>query len=130
MSLRLSLLLLALLVPAAFGASGLESSRAGAREARERVAALRTQQMALRSELNGVAATIQGLKERRQGRVLVNRELDAALRRSQELSGNLSTLAQTLGQAEGEAQRQNLELLSALSQALGEARKRFDKLPL
>ncbi|MGQ0507318.1 MAG: TetR family transcriptional regulator [Myxococcaceae bacterium] len=88
---------------------------------------IRAQQQSQRMELNGLAARIGAMKAER--KVLRAGELETALRRSQELSGVLTTLAQSLAMAEGEAQKQNVALLNALSQALLETRQRYDALP-
>ncbi len=124
---RFAVLLAVLLAaPALALTAALEGARAGATAARERVSALRTQQMALRGELNAVASRIEQLKAARGGKVLRGSELEQALRRSQELSGTLTELAQSVAGAEGEAQKQHLALLAALSQELAELRARFD----
>ncbi len=125
---RRSLLLAALLLLSSpsLAATALESVRSGATSARERVSSLRSRQMALRQELNGVAGRIEALKTERKGKVLGSPELEQALRRSQELSGALTDLAQAVASADGDAQKQNLALLTALSAELVQLRGRFD----
>jgi hypothetical protein len=108
-------------------ASKVEDARASAAAARRQVVDIRSQQMATRQELNQLAARIQGLKAAQKGRIRVGSELDTALRRSQELSGTLTSIAQRLAAAESGAERENLALLSALSQEIGRVRAEFDK---
>jgi chromosome segregation ATPase len=124
---RLSALLLCLLlgVPA-WGASGLEAVRGRAQTARTEVRSLRGQQQSLREELNGLAARIEALKSARQGRLTAGTELEAALRRSQELSGSLTGLAQSVAAAEGESERAHLALHAALSEELSRLRSAWD----
>ncbi|MCY1016606.1 TetR family transcriptional regulator [Pyxidicoccus sp. MSG2] len=124
---RLSALLLCLLlgVPA-WGASGLEAVRGRAQTARTEVRSLRGQQQSLREELNGLAARIEALKSARQGRLTAGTELEAALRRSQELSGSLTGLAQSVAAAEGESERAHLALHTALSEELSRLRAAWD----
>lgn len=124
---RLLALVLCLLsgVPA-WGASGLEAVRGRAQAARQEVRSLRGQQQALRDELNGLAARIDSLKAERQGRLTAGTELEAALRRSQELSGSLTGLAQSVAAAEGESERAHLALHTALSEELARLRAAWD----
>lgn len=124
---RLPALLLCLLlgVPA-WGASGLEAVRGKAQAARAEVRSLRGQQQALREELNGLAARIEALKAERQGRLTAGTDLETALRRSQELSGSLTGLAQSVAAAEGESERAHLALHTALSEELARLRAAWD----
>lgn len=124
---RLLALLLCLVsgVPA-WGASGLEAVRGRAQAARLEVRSLRGQQQGLRDELNGLAARIESLKVERQGRLTAGTELEAALRRSQELSGSLTGLAQSVAAAESESERAHLALHAALSEELGRLRVAWD----
>jgi hypothetical protein len=110
----------------AWAASGLDALRAEAQAARVQVRELRERQQALRGELNTLAGRIESLKAERQGRLVAGAELEAALRRSQELSGELSGLAQALAGAEGEAERRNLALHTALSEELARVRAAWD----
>ncbi|MCY1031731.1 TetR family transcriptional regulator [Corallococcus sp. BB11-1] len=127
MTLRALALLACLLVGAAAGASsGLEQARAQAQSARVGVRALRTQQQGLREELNGLAARIETLKSQRQGKLTTGEELESALRRSQELSGELTGLAQSVSGAEGDVERAHLALHGALSQELTRLRSAWD----
>ncbi|WP_164007761.1 TetR family transcriptional regulator [Pyxidicoccus trucidator] len=124
---RLPALLLCLLLAApAWGASGLDTVRGRAQTARTEVRTLRGQQQALREELNGLAARIEALKAERQGRLTAGTELESALRRSQELSGSLTGLAQSVAAAEGESERSHLALHTALSEELSRLRTAWD----
>ncbi|AEI62427.1 developmental regulator SasN [Corallococcus macrosporus] len=114
----LALLLSLLLAMPGQAASGLEAVRGRAQVARAETRALRGQQQTLRDELNGLAARIETLKARRQGRLMAGTDLEDALRRSQELSGQLTRLAQAVVAAEGEAERAHLALHTALSDEL------------
>ncbi|MFP2959806.1 TetR family transcriptional regulator [Myxococcus sp. 1LA] len=119
MNLRsLALLLSLLLAVPGQAASGLEAVRGRAQVARAETRSLRGQQQTLRDELNGLAARIETLKAQRQGRLMAGPELEDALRRSQELSGQLTRLAQAVVSAEGESERAHLALHTALSDEL------------
>ncbi|RYZ33715.1 MAG: TetR family transcriptional regulator [Myxococcaceae bacterium] len=122
----LALLACLLLAAPAGAASGLEQARAKAQAARSGVRTLRTQQQGLRDELNGLAARIETLKSQRQGKLTTGGELESALRRSQELSGELTGLAQSVSGAEGEVERAHLALHGALSQELTRLRSAWD----
>ncbi|MBZ4400173.1 TetR family transcriptional regulator [Myxococcus faecalis] len=111
----------------AWAASGLEAARARAQVARTEARALRTQQQTLRDELQGVAERIEALKARAQGRLTTGTELETALRRSQELSGSLTQLAQAVSTAEGESERAHVALHQALSEELGRLMTAWDK---
>ena len=127
MTLRALALVACLLLGAPAGAaSGLEQARAKAQTARVEVRTLRTQQQGLRDELNGLAARIEALKAQRQGRLTPGGELESALRRSQELSGQLTGLAQSVSGAEGEVERAHLALHGELSQELTRLRSAWD----
>ncbi len=124
----LHLVLAALLfAQGAFAASRLEAMRASAQSARQQVSSLKSRQMELRKELNEVASRIEALKASRQGKLLSGGELDAALRRSQELSGALTELARSVATAEAAADKENLALLESLSDELKRLRAEFDR---
>lgn len=114
----LTLMLCLLLGAPVWAASELEATRAKAQVARTQVRALRERQQMLRGELNGLAARIETLKAQQQGKLTTGPELEQALRRSQELSGELTGLAQSVVGAEGEAERAHLALHAALSEDL------------
>ncbi|QRK13040.1 TetR family transcriptional regulator [Archangium violaceum] len=123
--------LLALLLSLSLGmpvwaASGLDALRSEAQAGRAQVRELRERQQVLRSELNTLAGRIEQLKAEQRGRLVAGPELETALRRSQELSGQLTGLAQSLAGAESEAERRNLALHSALSDELARVRAAWD----
>lgn len=110
----------------AWGASGVEAARARAQVARAEARTLRTQQQGLRDELQSVSTRIQTLKAERQGSLTAGTELETALRRSQELSGSLTRLAQAVSTAEGESERAHVALHQALSEELARLRGAWD----
>ncbi|AGC42610.1 developmental regulator SasN [Myxococcus stipitatus DSM 14675] len=122
----LALALCLLLGVPALGASGVEAARARAQVARTEARALRTQQQGLRDELQSVSSRIQTLKAERQGSLTAGTELETALRRSQELSGSLTQLAQAVSTAEGESERAHVALHQALSEELARLRGAWD----
>ncbi len=122
----LPLLLCLLLGAPAWATSGVEALRAEAREARTQVRGLRERQQGLSAELNTLAGRIETLKAERRGQLVAGAELEEALRRSQELSGALTGLAQALAEAESESARRNLALHEALSQELARVRASWD----
>jgi uncharacterized coiled-coil DUF342 family protein len=112
-----------------WAASGVDALRTEARTARTQVRDLRDHQQVLRAELNTLAGRIEQLKAEQKGRLVAGPELETALRQSQELSGQLSGLAQSLSGAETEAERRNLALHSALSEELARVRAAWDAAP-
>ena len=125
-------LLLALtlsLSTAASGATAVEANRAQAAAARAKVNELRARQMSLRQELNQLASEIESLKAREAGALIPGGQLDGSLKRSQELSSLLTDAAQQLSGAEGQAERENLALLSALSEGLNQLKAQWDRGP-
>jgi prefoldin subunit 5 len=121
-----ALLLSLLLGTPAWAASGLEGPRSEARTARTQVREMRERQQVLRGELNTLAGRIESLKAEQQGRLVAGPELESALRRSQELSGELTGLAQSLAGAETESERRNLALYTALSEELVRVRASWE----
>jgi hypothetical protein len=121
-----SLLLCLLLGAPAWATSGLDGPRAEARAARTQVRELRERQQSLRAQLNTLAGRIESLKAEQQGRLVAGPELESALRHSQELSGQLTGLAQSLAGAEAEAERRNLTLHTALSEELSRVRAAWE----
>lgn len=122
----IALLLCFSLARPAWSASGLDALRTGAQAGRAQVRELREHQQSLRSELNTLAGRIEQLKSEQKGRLVAGPELESALRRSQELSGQLTGLAQSLAGAESAAERRNLALHSALSDELARVRAAWD----
>jgi prefoldin subunit 5 len=121
-----ALLLCLLLGTPSWALTGLESVRAKAQAARTEVRTLRERQQALRGELNGLAERIETLKAERQGKLTSSAELDQALKRSQELSGTLTGLAQSVAGAEGESERAHVALHAALSEELTRVKAAWD----
>lgn len=105
----------------------LEAVRSSARALREQVSALRASQLAQRNELSSVSQRIEQLKARQKGALAAGGELDQALKRSQELSGVLSGLAQQVSAREGELESANVTLLEGLTAELTRLRADFDR---
>ncbi len=103
--------------------AGLEGARAGSQAARQKLSEIRGRQMSMRMELNHVAGQIEALKAQDKR----GAELDAALRKSQALSGSLAEAAQELSRAEAEAERDHLALLGALTEELERVRIRAER---
>ncbi|HYO58980.1 TetR family transcriptional regulator [Archangium sp.] len=122
----LSSLLCLFLGAPVWAASEVDTLRAEARTARTQVRELRDRQQTLRAELNTLAGRIELLKAEQKGRLVSGPELETALRRSQELSGQLTGLAQSLAGAETEAERRNLALHTALSDELARVRAAWE----
>ncbi len=116
-----------LLTLPAWAAGKLDTLRASAKSAREQVGAVRNEQMAKRQQLNQLSAKIEALKGEAKGKLLPGGQLDAALKQSQELSGALTALAQTMSGRETELEQANLALLEALSGQLTQLRADFDR---
>ncbi len=127
MKLRAALLTACLFALSAFAAGPLDALRANSRGAREQVTSLRAEQLRQRSELSSLSARIETLKAASRGKLLPGGELDAALKRSQELSGALGLLAQQSAGRESTLETANLALLDGLSAELTRTRAEFDR---
>lgn len=127
MKLRAALLSACLFALSAFAAGPLDALRANSRGAREQVTSLRAEQLRQRSELSSLSARIETLKAASRGKLLPGGELDAALKRSQELSGALGLLAQQSAGRESTLETANLALLDGLSAELTRTRAEFDR---
>jgi len=127
MNLRAALLAFTLLATAAGAATGVEAMRANAAGLRSQVGKLRGEQLSKRNELSTVSGRIEALKAASKGSLLSGGELDLALKRSQELSGTLTELAQKLSAREAELESANLTLLEGLSAELTRLRGEFDR---
>lgn len=127
MNLRGALLSLLLLAGSGWAATGLEAMRANAAGLRGQVGQLRSEQLAKRNELSTVSSRIEGLKAASKGKLLPGSELDQALKRSQELSGTLTELAQRLTSREVELESANVSLVEGLSAELNRLRAEFDR---
>lgn len=127
MKLRALLLTACLFALPGWAAGSLDALRSGSRGAREQVSSLRAEQLKQRGELSTLSSRIETLKAESKGKLLPGGELDAALKRSQELSGALSELAQQVSGREAELEAANLALLDGLSSELSRLRADFDR---
>jgi hypothetical protein len=127
MKLRAALLAVMLLASQGWAASGVEAMRGTASGLRAQVSSIRAEQLARRNELSTVSSRIEALKAQSKGALLPGSELDQSLKRSQELSGTLTELAQRLSARESELEAANLALLEALSGELTRVRAEFDR---
>lgn len=116
-----SLLLLSLAGPA-WAATSVPDAEKAAASARQDVAQVRGRQQAVRGELAQVARRIEAAKAGGGTGVLPRAELDGLLRRSQELSNELTSLAQRLSDEEAKALAADQSLLDALSAQLSSVR--------
>ncbi len=110
-----------------WGAGSLDALRSGSRGARDQVTARRADQLKQRNELSTLSSRIETLKAASKGKLLPGGELDAALKRSQELSGALSELAMQVNGREAELETANVALLDGLSSELTRLRAEFDR---
>ncbi|MDP3238253.1 MAG: TetR family transcriptional regulator [Myxococcales bacterium] len=127
MNLRAAILALTLLASQAWAATGVEAMRANAAGLRSQVSQLRGEQLSKRNELSQVSGRIEVLKSQSKGALLAGSELDQALKRSQELSGTLTDLAQKVSAREVELESANMALLDGLSAELTRLRGEFDR---
>lgn len=127
MKLRAALLALLLVASQAWAVTGLEAMRANASGLRGQVAQIRSEQLTKRNELSVLSGRIEALKSQTKGALVTGSELDQALKRSQELSGGLTELAQRLASRESELEAANLSLLEGLSAELTRLRAEFDR---
>jgi hypothetical protein len=124
---RLLLTLFCLTASVAMGATPLETLRSTAAASRAAVNQARGEQLKDQAELNALGARIETLKAAQKGKLLNGGDLDAALKRSQELSSALTDLAGSLSSRESELEAANLALLNALSDSLASLRAQFDR---
>ena len=127
MKFRSTLLAVLLLTVPAWGAGQLDTLRSSAKAAREQASVVRSEQMQKRQQLNQLSSRIETLKAEAKGKLLPGGQLDAALKQSQELSGALTALAQTMSTRESDLESANLALLQALSAQLDSLRADFDR---
>lgn len=127
MKLSAVLLTACLLAFPVWAAGSLDALRSGSRGARDQVTALRAEQLKQRNELSTLSSQIETLKAASRGKLLPGSELDAALKRSQELSGVLSELATQVNGREAELETANVALLDGLSSELTRVRSEFDR---
>lgn len=122
-----SLVVAAVLASGGAWATGADALRTQAAAARQDVLKLRQSQLATRAELGQLAARIEQLKAAAQGSLLPAPELDAALKKSQELATALTGLSQTLSTREGELESANVALVDALGQELASLRGAYER---
>jgi len=127
MKLKAALLIACLFALPALAAGPLDALRAESRGLRDQVSAVKGQQLAGRNELSKLSERITTLKAESKGKLLPGGELDAALKRSQELSTSLSDLAQSVAGKESALENANLALLDGLSAELNRVRAEFDR---
>lgn len=116
-----------LLALPAWAVGALDGLRGNSRALREQVTGLRAQQLSQRNELSQLSSRIEALKANQKGKLLPGGELDAALKRSQELSGVLTELSAQVSGREAELETANLSLLDGLSAELARVRADFDR---
>lgn len=105
------------MVGSAGEASPVAQLRAAAEGSRQQVSQLKVAQSELRSRLDEVVARIDLLKEQK-GNLFPGNELKSWLRRSQDLSRELTAVAHSLSEEEATAQKNELALISGLSEEL------------
>ncbi len=98
-------------------ASPIAQLRAAAEGSRQQVNRLRVEQSELRARLDEVAARIDLLKEQKRD-LFPGNELKSWLRRSQDLSRELTSVAHSLSEEEAKAQKNELALISGFSEEL------------
>ncbi len=103
------------------------AARSGSGGAGSAVSQTRGNQLKSEAELNALGSRIEELKSQAKGKLLPGSELDAALKRSQELSGVLTEMAQSLSTKQAELESANVALLTELSNALTSLKGQFDR---
>jgi hypothetical protein len=125
-SMKLGLVvLIALLSLPTWGNERLLTLRASAREAQEKSAQLRAEQLRRRNALSQLTSRIEAVKATSK----TGTELEKALRQSQELSRGLSDLAQQIHAAQAALDSSSTTLLAALGDELVQLRAQFDSQP-
>ena len=114
-----------LMAGSALAKPGLDELRSSARDARVRVEDLRSRQSALKGQLDELAPRIETLKQQRG--LVPGGNLTDQLRRSQELSGQLTEVARSLAAAEADAERRDSELMDSLSAELQRLQTAWDE---
>ncbi len=120
-----TLLIASIASSSALGKTGLDKLRDSASDARHRVADLRARQSTLRKQLDDLAPRIETLKQQRG--LVPGSELKSQLRHSQELSNQLTEVAQSLAGAEADSQRRDSELLDELTAELQRLEAAWDQ---
>jgi hypothetical protein len=114
-----------LMAGSALAKPGLDELRSSARDARLRVEDLRSRQATLKGQLDELAPRIETLKQQRG--LVPGGKLTDQLRRSQELSGQLTEVARSLAAAEADAERRDSELVDSLSAELQRLQTAWDE---
>lgn len=124
----LAVLALSLLLGAGpvYAANAVEAARSEAKAARSKLFETKGRQQSLRAELNQVSGRIEAMKAKGQT-FLQNPELDAELRRSQELAASLTELAQSMSGLEAKAQAAASTLLTVVNDELGRLRNELER---
>jgi hypothetical protein len=120
-----TLLIASVAAGSAFAKTELDQLRDSAHDAGQRVGVLRARQSTLEKKLDELAPQIESLKK--QKGLMASSELKAQLRRSQELSSQLTEVARSLVAAEAESERRNTQLLDALSAELQRLETAWDQ---
>src|SRR5262249_50283764 len=128
MSRSVAAVLIAVCSMAASSATGaqIEQLRESALKSRQQVSQLRLRQSELRTQLEEVASQIASLKEQKRS-LLQDNELKSLLRRSQDLSRQLTEVAHSLSEAGAKAQQRELALVAGLSAELRRVRAEWDR---
>lgn len=124
MKLWLPLLLCLVTLTPSWAQSRLETTRASVTALRQTLGEARRKQFALRNELQTLASDIERLKKDK--RTAKSRELNDALRRSQDVSQQLTQLAQESSASETQWQRESEELLGLIQAELTQLKKQFE----
>lgn len=111
----------------AWGAGSLDALREAARSGRDVLNRVKAEQLNRRSELSVLSQKIERLKTSTKGRLLRGSELDAALKKSQELSATLTELARVASARQADSDKASLTLLDALTQELTRLRGELDR---
>lgn len=122
-----TLCLLFLLGAPAWGAGSLDALREAARSGRDILNRVKAEQLTRRSELSVLSQQIDRLKTSAKGRLLRGSELDAALKKSQELSATLTALARVASARQADSDQASLTLLDALTEELTRLRGELDR---
>lgn len=122
-----TLCLLFLLGAPAWAAGSLDALREAARSGRDMLNRVKAEQLTRRSELSVLSQQIERLKTSAKGRLLRGSELDAALKKSQELSATLTALARVASARQADSDQASLTLLDALTEELTRLRGELDR---
>jgi hypothetical protein len=125
-SVRPLLLVVLLAAMPATATEPLEARRAAVTAVASELQALEAAQQARRDELGALGRRLEVLKATSRGRLLPGGELDAALKRSQELSSVMTGLARQVADRTAALERARLALVEGLTEALARGRADFE----